>query len=117
MNLKEIMNQHSFAVLGNTLDESKYACQIKNGLIEKGYQVYSVGKELESINDIDGNIDIVDLCIHPAKGLRLLKECRKPFRMIVVQPGASDDELIAYLEDNNIPYINGCLLIGLKLYS
>ena len=116
MELQDIMQQQSFAVLGNTLDEDKYAYKIKHGLLEQGYDVYCVGKELASINDIEGPIDIIDLCIHPVKGLKLLQECKKDFKMIVIQPGASDDALIQYLQTHKIPYIDGCLLVGLKLY-
>ena len=117
MDLKEIMEQKNFVVLGDTINEEKYAYKIKQGLIEKGYNVYSVGKELNSINDIEEDIDIIDLCINPIKGLELLTECKKIFKMIVIQPGASDENLIDYLNKNDIPYINGCLLVGLKLYS
>ena len=66
---------------------------------------------------IDGDIDIVDLCIHPAKGLKLLQECQKSYQCIVIQPGASDEVLISYLQQHNIPYLDGCLLVGLKLYA
>ena len=117
MDLKEIMQQQRFAVLGDTLNEEKYACKIKNGLRDKGYTVYPVGKELASLNDIEGEVDVIDLCIHPAKGLKLLQENKKPFKTIVVQPGASDEALVAYLEENKLPYIDGCLLVGLSLYT
>ena len=117
MDLKEIMQQQKFAVLGDTLNEEKYACKIKNGLRSKGYTVYPVGKELASLNDIEDDMDVIDLCIHPAKGLKLLQENRKPFKTIVVQPGASDEALVAYLEENKLPYIDGCLLVGLSLYA
>ena len=117
MDLKEVMNQRVFAVLGDTLNEEKYAYKINNGLLEKGYSVYGVGKELSSLNDISEDLDIIDMCIHPAKGLALLKECKKPFKCIVLQPGAFDDELVVYLKKNNLPYIEGCLLVGLRLYA
>ena len=117
MDLKEIMQQKRFAVLGDTRNPDKYAYKIKQGLLEKGYTVYSVGKELSSLNDIEDEIDIIDLCIHPAKGLQLLKECQKSFQCIVIQPGASSEELLAYLKQQNISYIDGCLLVGLRLYT
>lgn len=117
MDLKEVMQQNVFAVLGNTLDEEKYAYKIKHGLEEKGYTVYAVGKELQSLNDIPEEIDIIDLCIHPVKGLALLKTCKKPFKMIVVQPGAADEALYAYLDEHKLPYMDGCLLVGLSLYA
>lgn len=117
MDLKEIMQESTFAVVGNTISEEKYAYKIKNALLEHGYKVYSVGKELYSLNEITEEIDIIDLCINPIKGLELVKECNKQFKCIVIQPGAESKELLEYLNDNKIPYIEGCLLVGLKLYS
>lgn len=116
MTLKEIMDCRRFAVLGDTLNSEKYAFQIKEKLLSAGYEVWAVGKELPSLNDIPGDIDIIDLCIHPAKGLKLLQENRKPFQCIVIQPGAESPELLAYLEENNLPYLQGCLLVGLATY-
>ena len=117
MDLKEVMQQQNFAVVGDTLNEEKYACQIKNKMLDRGYTVYPVGKELASLNDIKGDVDVIDLCIHPAKGLKLMQECQKQFKTIVIQPGASSPELVAYLEENKLPYLDGCLLVGLSLYA
>lgn len=116
MDMKQIMAQKRFAVLGDTLNPEKYACIIKEKMTAAGYTVYPVGKELSSLNDIEGDIDIIDLCIHPVKGLALLQENRKPFQGVVIQPGAESPELITWLEEQHIPYINGCLLVGLSLY-
>ncbi|MFV0517564.1 MAG: CoA-binding protein [Aminipila sp.] len=117
MDLKEIMEQKRFAVVGDTLNSEKYAYKIKVGLENKGYDVYPVGKEIASLNDISGNLDIIDLCINPVKGLSMIKECVKTFKCIVIQPGAESEELLEYLKQNNIPYIEGCLLVGLSLYA
>ncbi|WP_293010133.1 MULTISPECIES: CoA-binding protein [unclassified Oscillibacter] len=117
MELQEIMRQRVFAVVGNTLDSEKYAYKIKQGMIEKGYTVYAVGKELPSLNDVPEEIDIIDLCIHPAKGLELMRECKKSFKCIVLQPGAESAELVVYLEEKGMPYINGCLLVGMRLFT
>ncbi|WP_312939808.1 CoA-binding protein [Oscillibacter sp.] len=117
MELQEIMRQRVFAVVGNTLDSEKYAYKIKQGMLEKGYTVYAVGKELSSLNDVPEEIDIIDLCIHPAKGLKLMQECKKSFKCIVLQPGAESAELVAYLEEKEMPYINGCLLVGMRLFT
>jgi len=116
MDLKEVMEQKNFVVVGNTVDEGKYAYKIKNKMKEKGYRVSAVGKELASINDVDGDIDIVDLCINPVKGLQMIKECRKDFKAVVIQPGAESQELTEYLKSNGIAYLEGCLLVGLKLF-
>ena len=117
MDLKEIMDQKVFAVAGDTLNSEKYAYKIKQGLLESGYTVHAVGKELASFNDIPDEIDIIDLCIHPVKGLALLRDCKKPFKCIVIQPGAESEDLLSYLNDHHLPYIQGCLLVGLSLYG
>lgn len=116
MDLEAVMKQRRFAVLGDTLNPEKYAYKIKSGLQKAGYTVYAVGKELSSLNDIPGDIDVIDLCIHPVKGLKLLQENRKPFRCIVIQPGADSPELLQWLQAQKLPYLHGCLLLGLSLY-
>lgn len=116
MELERIMQMQNFVVVGDTLNEEKYAYKIKKGLIENGYTVSSVGKELTSINDVEGEIEVIDLCINPVKGLKLLKEMNRNFKYIVIQPGAESEEIIALLKAKHYPYINGCLLVGLSLY-
>jgi predicted CoA-binding protein len=116
MNMKEIMEQRTFAVLGDTLNPEKYACQIKEGLIKNGYQVYAVGKELESLNEIPGELDIIDLCIHPAKGYKLLEEYTRKAKCVVIQPGAGSGEIKSLLEKKEQPYVEGCLLVGMRTY-
>ena len=70
MDLEQIMQMNTFAVVGDTLNPEKYAYKIKEGLLEQGYTVHSVGKELQSLNEIPGDLDIIDLCINPAKGIQ-----------------------------------------------
>lgn len=116
MELKDIMNQQVFAVAGDTLKAEKFAARIKTGLTEQGYTAYGVGKELASFNDVPADIDIIDLCIRPEEGLRLLKESRKPCKCVVLQPGADSPALTRWLEENQVPYVRNCLLIGMQTY-
>ncbi len=46
-----------------------------------------------------------------------MKECNKRYKCIVIQPGTECEELLEYLNQNKVPYIQGCLLMGLKLYA
>lgn len=117
MNLKEIMQFNNFVVVGDTLNKDKYAYKIKQQLIDHNYQVQSVGKELTSINEVTFDIDVLDLCIHPIKGIKLLKENNKKIKTVVIQPGAESEEIINFLKENNIDYLEGCLLVGLSLYK
>lgn len=117
MDLKDILSKKTFAVLGDTLNPEKTAFEIKEKMNDNGYTVYPVGKELSSINDIKEDIDVIDLCINPVKGLNLLKEYEKDIKAVVIQPGAGSDEILEFLNERGIPYINGCLLLGLKVYK
>lgn len=117
MNMRDVMMQKNFVVLGDTLNETKFAHKIKEAMLSHGYNVACVGKELESINDVEFDIDVLDLCINPIKGLKLLKENKKLFKTIVIQPGAENEELIEYLDEQKIDYERGCLLVGIFLYS
>lgn len=117
MELKQIMEQKSFAVVGDTLKEEKFACKIKNAMLDRGYKVQCVGAELASLNEVEGELDVIDLCIRPDRGLALLKECRKSCKAVVIQPGAGSEELKGWLEAQGIPYIESCLLVGLRQYG
>lgn len=115
--LKSIMNENNFVVVGNTIIEDKYAYKIKKGLIENGYNVSCVGKELKSINDVLVDIDVLVLCINPVVGLNLLKESNKNYKYVLIQPGAESEDIIDFLKNNNINYLEGCALVGLSLYK
>ncbi len=117
MDLKEIMMFQNFCLLGDTLNEGKYAFKIKHELINNGYNVCCVGKELLSINDCDFDIDVINLCINPIKGLILLKECRKQYKVVLIQPNAESPDIMQFLNDNNISYLEGCSLVGMRLYK
>ena len=113
MNDKEMLSKRVFAVVGDTVNEQKYAYKIKKALLENGYTVYAVGKESASLNDIPP-FDILDLCIHPVKGLKLLSEYKGTIPFVLIQPGASSPEIIAFLDEKKIPYQDGCVLRALE---
>ena len=116
MNLKEMMQYSNFVVVGDTLNEEKYAYKIKHLLLDSGYNVQCVGKEHSSINDVETNIDILVLCIHPAKGIEILKQNNKAIKGVIIQPGAISAEIVDFLCKNNYTYIEGCALVGVKQF-
>ena len=74
-----------------------------------------MGKELETLDEANG--DIVDLCINPKKGYDLLKNSSFNFKGVLIQPGAESKEIKELLEEKGIPYLEGCALVGLRLYK
>lgn len=117
MELKEMMEYKNFAVVGNTITEGKYAKKIKDNLAYYGYNVYPVYKELKTLNDIEGDLDIIDLCINPVLGINILKDCKKDYKAVLIQPGAESDEIKDYLKSINKPYLEGCALVGITRFK
>ena len=116
MTLQDVMNRQVYAVAGDTRNPEKFAARIKTGLQEQGYTAYGVGKELASFDEIPENIDVIDLCIRADRGLELLKTTKKSYKAVVVQPGAESPELLAWLTEQQIPFLQDCLLIGMEQY-
>lgn len=114
MTVEQLLQNKVFVVAGDTVNEEKYAFKIKKALQDSGYVVFSVGKELASIDDVPSDFDVLDLCIHPVKGLELIKSCSKNIPAVIIQPGAGSDEIRALLGEKGVPFIDGCVLKGLE---
>lgn len=116
MELKEFLSFKNVAVVGDTINEDKYAYLIKNTLIDLDYNVYPIYKEIKDINDVEV-IDYIDLCINPVKGLEILKSCKRPYKAVLIQPGAGSEELEEYLNSINVPFVHGCILKAISMYK
>ena len=116
MEIKDVINYKNIVIVGDTLNEEKIAYKIKQKLIENGYNTHPVYKEIKDINEVS-EIDLIIMCINPIKGIEILKSLKKSFKAVLLQEGASSDEIIAYLNELNKPYINGCMLKALKQYK
>lgn len=122
MHLRDFMKMKNWAVIGDVDNTLKYAYQIRNELKEKGYKAYGVhpqgtGFTYRSLKSIPGPIDIVDLCINPRDGLNYAKEIIElGIKYVLIQPGAQSNEVIALLRTNHVEVLEGCALVGLRLY-
>lgn len=114
MRNSEILEKKVFVVVGDTVNPDKYAYKIKQALLQDGYTVYCVGKELESLNDVPCTFDVLDLCIHPKKGMALLQDAVVDIPFVLIQPGAGDDEIYSYLSSKSIEWQDGCILKALQ---
>lgn len=114
MKNEEILSKKVFVVVGDTVNTEKYAYKIKQELLLNGYTVYAVGKELPEIDDVPEPIDVLDLCIHPKKGIELLKKAKADIKFVLVQPGAGSEEIYSYLDEKKIEWQDGCILMALR---
>lgn len=122
MHLRDFMKMKNWAVVGEVDNTLKYAYQIHHELKGKGYKAYGVhpqgtGFTYRSLKDISGPIDIVDLCMSSRDGLSYAREIVElGIRHVLIQPGAQSDEVIALLRSHHVEVLEGCALVGLRLY-
>ncbi len=125
MSPDEFLSKKVFAVAGSFKDESKYAWQIFRKLKKIGKKVYPINPQKDfvdgekcykSIKEIKDIIDVVNLVTPPAISLNIAKECKeKGINYIWAQPGASDERLINYCNENKINLLHDvCVLIETK---
>ncbi len=118
---QEMLNYKTWAVVGDVLNETKFAYKIFNRLKQEGYNVFPVNPRSQkeevykSLGEIDEKIDVIDLVIHPKVGLNVVKEAKElGIDKIFIQPGAESEEILAYCRDNQLKFFQGCVLVELN---
>ncbi|MGL5766964.1 MAG: CoA-binding protein [Sarcina sp.] len=113
MNLK-------WAVVGDVVNEGKYAFKILGNFKSKGYEVfgvtpYSIGEGFyNTLEEVEENIEGVNLCVAPKKGYdMLLNDKRHNIKCVIAQPGAGSSEIRDICIQRGIEYIEACTLVTL----
>lgn len=120
MEAKEFLKFKNWCVIGDVGNERKYANKILNKLIKNEYNVVGVSlKEGENtyktLSQVPYNIDVIDLCINPVKGIEFIKEAKDlSINKILIQPGAESEEIMKFCKNNDIEAIEGCALVELS---
>ena len=109
-----------WAVAGDVLNVAKYAHTIAQTLQKEGYQVVLVNPRsrepslYRSLSAYPGAIDVLDLVIHPALGLKLVQEAHAlGVKRVLVQPGAESEAILNYCAEKGLDVVQGCVLRAL----
>jgi len=99
----------------------KYAYKILSSLKEADFNVVGLNPSVKneeaykSLADIPYKIDILDLCINPIKGIKILEDAHKlKIDKVLIQPGAESPEILSFCRKNGIEAIEGCALTELR---
>lgn len=120
MDIREMIKLNNWVVIGDVLNESKYAYKIIEKFKEKDYKVAGVhprgGESIyKSLKDIPFKIDAIDLCINSKLGIKYLEEAKElGIKNVLIQPGAESEEILKYCRDNKINAIENCALVQLR---
>jgi len=118
----EFLNYKNWVVVGDVLNSSKYAYKILNSLKRSGFNVVGVNPSIKneegynSLKDIPYKIEILNLCINPYKGIKILQEASElKIEKVLIQPGAESAEIISFCKANGLQAIEGCTLVELSM--
>jgi predicted CoA-binding protein len=118
---QQFMSYKNWVVVGDVANSEKYAFKIFNALKSKGYNVKGInprkGSEevLTDLNLVEYDVDVIDLCINPKEGIKILEVAKKlNIKKVLIQPGAESLEILEYCKNNDIIAIEGCALVQLS---
>ncbi len=121
MEASELLNYKNWVVVGDVLNEKKYAFKILNSLKNAGFNVVGVnpkdttGGAYKSVKDVPFDIDVIDLCINPVIGLQIIEEVSiLKINKVMIQPGAESDSILSLCKNKGIIAVEGCALIEIS---
>ena len=132
--IKEFLNKkNTIVIVGASNNSEKYGYKIFKDMKEYGYHVIPIHptetviqgvqtyptlrKALDSSDGVSiqnsSGLMVIDFVIPPEKTLEVLKECLSlGLKDVWFQPGASDEKVLAYCEQNGFRYIHDqCVMI------
>ena len=119
MRTEDLLNLSNWVVVGDVENQSKFAYRILKKLESRNFNVKGVNPKggesvYTSLKDVPYKIDVIDLCINPLKGIKIIQEAKTlGIQYILIQPGAESIEILNYCKENNLTAIEGCVLIAL----
>ncbi len=110
------------AVVGATDDPSKYGGRIYRDLKSKGFTVFAINPNRDSVDgdpawpslaDLPEAPTIVDFVVPPSVTLRILEEAVElGYTNVWIQPGAEDEAVLAYVEEQGLNSLaNACIMV------
>ena len=118
----------SIAVVGANDDPAKYGSRIYRDLKAKGYTVYPVNPNRDTVDgdpayptiaDLPEQPAIVNFVVPPRRTLRILHTASQlGLTTVWVQPGAASPDVVEYLEREGFDFIvDACIMVMSRAYS
>lgn len=122
---EEMLEKKSWAVVGVTNKKDRFGYKIWKILREHNYTSYGVNpnyneidgeKIYQSLKDVPGKIDIINMVISPKYGASILDQAKElGIEYIFFQPGTYNEDIINKTESLGFRYLIGdCIYATLK---
>ena len=116
------LSSKNFAVVGVSRKSSKFGNVIYKDLRKKGFNVFGINPNMESIegdkcyknlHELKGKIDAVINVVSPSQTLDVVKEAREAgINNVWMQQGSESDEAIQFCRENGINEVHKeCILM------
>lgn len=123
--LEEMMLEKKvWAVVGANDNPEKYGNMIYKKLKSRGYKVYPVNPNYDSI---DGDVcykdlssipekpEVIDMVVSPKRGQGVIQEAAVlGIENIWLQPGTYNDDLLKLIGDKGLTAVQACVLVALR---
>lgn len=118
----------TIAVVGASDNERKFGAVIYRDLKRKGYSVYPVNPNRDTVDgdpayptvaDLPVTPDIIDLVVPPEVGVKVARQALDiGYDRIWVQPGAESPELLTLLQESDADYVaNQCIMVQTRRFA
>ena len=121
MNAGDFLKYENWVVVGDVANETKYAHRILKALKAAGFNVVGVKPEINvegfygTLAEVPFKAEILDLCINPHKGIKIVEEALKlGINKVLIQPGAESEEILRFCKESGITAVEGCALVELS---
>ena len=112
-----------WAVVGANQDPQKYGNMIYRRLKDRGYRVYAVNpnyqtvdgdKCYENLASLPETPEVLDMVVSPKYGIAAIEEAAGlGIKNIWLQPGAYNDELLGIIAKRGLNAVQACVLVAL----
>lgn len=117
----ELLKKSIWAVVGASENQDKYGYKIYKRLKARGYEVYPVNPNYETLlgekcypdlKSLPKKPEVVNMVINPKHGIRVISEMIElGIKNVWLQPGTASEELVRLAIDNDIEVFQGCVLV------
>lgn len=123
--LEEMMLEKKvWAVVGANEDPEKYGNKIYKKLKSKGYKVYPVNPNYETVDgdkcypnlsSLPEVPEVIDMVVAPRHGKAVIEEAASlGIKNIWLQPGTHNDEIMKLIEEKGLTAVQACVLVAAR---
>lgn len=122
---EEMMLQKKvWAVVGASENHEKFGYRIYKRLKDRGYKVYPINPNYETIegdkcyknlSSLPEKPEVIDMVVAPKHGMGTIEEAAElGIKNIWLQPGTYNEELLKLIQEKELDAVQACVLVALR---